>query len=64
MNDAAKLLVEFAKFAAQHSAEVVKLIHAFWQTRADLGPVPPHLKAHAADVDREIDDELRRSSER
>lgn len=56
MSDAAKLLLEFVKWAAPMLPEIKKLACSFWQCRvADLGPVPPDLRAHFADVDAEID---------
>ena len=57
---AGAILAEFARFAAAHSADVLRLVRAFWQTRPDLGPVPPDLRADFAAVDAEIDKELKR----
>ncbi len=55
MSEAAKILYDFAKWAAPLMPEVLKLVRTFWQGRADLGPVPPDLKADFANVDAEID---------
>jgi hypothetical protein len=58
MSDAAKLLIEFAKWAAPMMPEVIKLVRTFWQGRADLGPVPPDLRADFAAVDADIDRQI------
>jgi hypothetical protein len=59
MSEAAKLLLEFIKYAAPMLPEIKALACSFWQCRVvDLGPVPRDLKADFAAVDADIDRQI------
>ena len=55
MSTAGKILLALVQFAP----EVRDAVLRFWGAHViDLGPVPPDLRQHAADVDAEIDRRL------